>query len=116
MIVEVKLAAALICFSGGCHPVLVGKDTPVGRYDLARRIVLSEGYGGDVLMFSEDARGILAIHRVWKGRPKERRERRISSARAVDRRGVTAGCINVTPEVYDALTDCCSTGTLVIVD
>jgi len=114
VIVVVKLAAALICFSGQCHPVLVGKDTPVGRFRIAQRMVLAEGYGGDVLMFSEDPRSVLAIHRVWNGRPSERRAQRIASQNAAVRRGITGGCVNVTPEVYAALVDCCSTSVLEI--
>lgn len=77
-------------------------------------MVSTQGYGGDVLMFSEDSRSVLAIHRVWNGRPYERRERRIASGTAAERRGITGGCVNVTPEVYSALVGCCLTSVLVI--
>jgi hypothetical protein len=68
-----------------------------------------------VLSFKEDASGIYAIHRVWTLRPQERREERLSSGLTADRKGVTGGCINVTPEVYEELLDCCSADTVRIV-
>lgn len=114
MIVTVSLAAATICFLGQCHPALVGDQTPPGIYSLKPRRVLSPGYGGEVLKFDERPDAILSIHRLWLGRPAERREDRIASPSADDRRAVTRGCINVAPAVYDRLRACCSAATLVI--
>lgn len=114
MIVTIKLAAALLCFSDQCYPALVGKATPVGQFTLSRRMVRAKGYGGDVLMFSEDAKGIYAIHRTWTGKPSERRAQRLASGRTSDRRAVTNGCVNIDPKIYDRLVDCCSNAKLVI--
>ncbi|MFS2207739.1 hypothetical protein [Variovorax sp. Varisp36] len=98
----VSLTAAMICFQGACHPALVGKDTPVGTFPLTQRIVQAEGYGGDVLQFKETAREVFAVHRVWLGNPAQHRLERLRGP-AAGRRGITGGCINVAPEVYDAL-------------
>lgn len=108
MIVIVKLALAVICFSGECHPALVGKETPTGSYTLQQRYVASPGYGGDVLAFRETEKAIFAIHRVWTLRPEQRRLERLASADPAQRQTVTDGCINVAPEVYDKLVDCCA--------
>ena len=114
MIVTIKLAAALLCFADQCYPSLVGKDTPVGRFTLSRRLVRTKGFGGDVLMFSQDEKGIYAIHRLWNEIPSERRFQRLASDRVSDRRFVTKGCVNIDPKVYDRLVNCCSSATLVI--
>ena len=100
MIVTVFLASALICTATDCYPALVGKDTPIGEFPLNRRYVEAKGYGGDVLQFKETRRDIFAIHRVWLGNPKQRRQQRLTSGDAAARRFVTNGCINVMPEVY----------------
>jgi hypothetical protein len=103
MQVVVYLHLALICFSGRCYPALVGRDTPTGAFSIQKRIVLAEGYGGDVLQFSENDDYIFAIHRVWLGRPAEHRLERLQSSTVAMRQNVTGGCINVLPEVYDLL-------------
>lgn len=105
MILTVHLAAALLCTPAQCHPALVGDATPVGVYPIVRRFTQARGYGGDVLQFADTPRGILAIHRVWLGAPKQRRAERLANPDAAARRGVTDGCINVAPAVYDALAD-----------
>jgi hypothetical protein len=99
----VSLAAATICFQGKCYPALVGRDTPLGMYELHKRITDSPGYGGDVLQFFETPNYVYAIHRLWLLRPAEHRAERISSSNPADRREVTGGCINVSPAVYDQL-------------
>ncbi|WP_231752925.1 hypothetical protein, partial [Burkholderia sp. TSV86] len=71
--ITVHLAAALICFSGRCHPALVGADTPRGTYPIVHAATREPGYGGDVLAFARDAHGVYAIHRVWTRIPSERR-------------------------------------------
>lgn len=112
--VTVFLSKALICFSGMCYPALVGNDTKVGTYDLVPRVVMAEGYGGNVIQYDENERLVFAIHRVWEGNPRERRRERLKSDNPSDRVAVTNGCINVTEEVYDLLYDCCSNGKLTI--
>lgn len=97
----VFLASALICFADQCYPALVGNTTPVGHFPLYRREVQAKGYGGDVMQFLETDRDIFAIHRVWLGSPKQRRAQRLASGDPAQRRFVTNGCINVTPEVYE---------------
>jgi len=114
MTVVVSLALATICFLGQCHPALVGETTPQGEYRLSQRRVVSPGYGGDVLSFKENSTDLFAIHRLWTGAPAQRRAERLASPLAARRRGVTGGCINVSPEIYDQLVDCCSTSELVI--
>ncbi|MEY2883077.1 MAG: Stenotrophomonas phage vB SmaS 5 [Pseudomonadota bacterium] len=103
MTIVVFLASAMLCIGNQCYPALVGKDTPIGQYPLIRRYVQAKGYGGDVMQFAETPEGIMAIHRVWLGRPKERRLQRLASNDPSQRRAVTNGCINVMPEVYEAL-------------
>lgn len=114
MIVVVKLALAVICFSGECHPALVGKETPTGSYGLQQRYVASPGYGGDVLAFRETEDAIFAVHRVWTLRPEQRRLERLASPDPAQRQTVTDGCINVAPEVYAKLVECCAGGQLEI--
>lgn len=112
MDVVVFLSKAVICFSGVCHPVLVGADTPTGFFQLQPRQVISAGYGDDVLVFTENETTWWGIHRTYKNLP--------ARAAAYDkpasqRRYISAGCINVQPEIYAQLIDCCSTDTLEIV-
>lgn len=103
MTVVVYLASALLCVAGQCFPALVGSDTPVGTFPLVRRYVQTPGYGGDIMQFAEDSRAVMAIHRVWLGRPGEHRAERLASADPAVRRMVTHGCINVAPDVYDRI-------------
>lgn len=102
MIVVVKLGLAMICYLGQCHPALVGASTPTGHYPLLHRRTLAAGYGGDILVFASRGNTVYAVHRVWLLRPRERRAARLLGV-ASERVGVTNGCINVSPEVYDAL-------------
>ena len=103
MTLIVFLASALLCSADRCYPALVGRDTPVGHFPLVRRFVQAEGYGGDVLQFAATDTDVLAIHRVWLGRPEERRVERLTLGDASERRFVTDGCINVMPDVYDLI-------------
>lgn len=112
--IVVSLAAASICFSGMCYPALVGDTTPSGTFTLSRQQVTVPGYGGDLLVYREDARHLWAIHRVYTLNPREDRLTRLSSDRVDLRRAITKGCINVMPEVYERLVDCCSNDVLVI--
>lgn len=117
MSIIVNIALATLCIIGDgsekCYPVLIGKDTPTGEYQLQHRFVESPGYGGDVLQFKEEELDIFAIHRVWLLRPQEKREERLKSSNPKMRR-ITKGCINVDPAVYDELIDCCSNSKLII--
>lgn len=105
MLVTVFVQAALICFNQACYPALVGKDarpTPTGVYDVKWVETDQRGYGGSVLVFKEEPKVNLAIHRVWTLIPTERRVERLEgdSAKA---RHISNGCINVSGGVYDAL-------------
>lgn len=110
----VHVASALICFSGNCHPALVGSATPEGQYPIVHVRTDLAGYGGDVLAFAQDAAGVYAIHRVWTLIPRQRRIALLSGKNAQARMHVTEGCINVMPDVYQALVDCCSRGRVTI--
>lgn len=112
--VIVDLGLAVICFLNQCHPALVGTDTPRGTFSIEHRSTPLPGYGGDLLVFQEGRTHLWAIHRVYTAVPSERRAERLRSRQADVRRGITHGCVNVTPEVYDRLIDCCSRELLVI--
>ena len=113
--VEVLLASALICFQGQCYPALIGDNTRAGKYEqLIPRQTADAGYGGEVLQYDEDAKMVYAIHRVWTLRPAQRRVERLQSGKIADRQSVTMGCVNVMPDVYDKLRDCCAHQPLVI--
>jgi hypothetical protein len=119
MSVIVSIALATICFSyqgqEECHPVLLGKNipTPTGEFNMRKRITKDPGYGGDVLQFHEIKDMVFAIHRVWLLKPEQRRIDRLKSNNIQDRY-ISSGCINVMPEVYDRLMDCCSDQKLVV--
>jgi len=111
--VTVHIAAAIICFAEMCHPALVGNKTPTGEFPLVYGTTEDPGYGGSVLAFYEDETVVYAVHQLWLLKPEQKREKRIKSANPKDR-VITAGCVNVSPEVYEKLVDCCSTDTMVI--
>lgn len=115
--VTVNLTAATICFLGACFPALVGKSatpTPVGEYQIIQRFTEQAGYSGDVLQFQETTEQVYSIHRIWLLNPIQKRPQRLASKKVSDK-FITNGCINVAPEVYDKLVDCCKDATLVIV-
>lgn len=107
--VTIDVIAAVICFSGSCHPALVGKETPKGVYQL---VLVTKGvppkFGESVLSFKETERDIFAIHRTWPGREKR-------YVLPPEKRVMTAGCVNVEPQVYEALVACCEGGSLHII-
>lgn len=113
--VFVHLATATLCFMNQCHPALIGKATPMGEYPIVHARVADPGYGGDVLAFARDAKGIYAIHRVWTLVPRQRRLERLTRGNVAERLNITGGCVNVMPDVYDQLVKCCSRGRVVIV-
>ena len=110
----VDLALATICFANTCANVLVGNHTPTGTFSLYHMQTEQAGYGGDVIVFHETDTYRLAIHRVWMLNPKERRMEKIRSSNPKVRRYVSNGCINVEPEVYQQILDCCINQQLVI--
>lgn len=113
--VVVDLTLATICFLGQCYPALVGKDTPVGTYQLQHARTSQSGYGGDVLAFKQYRPGEwFTVHRVFTGRPSQRRLEKLKHGSTKDRINVTLGCINVAPDVYQKLVDCCSNQKIVI--
>lgn len=111
--VYVFIDEAKICFiprgweSTHCFNALVGKDTLPGEYNLKRYRIMVPAYGGDILAYRENATSIWSIHRVISV-PGQNRLKRITSDKIKNRIGVTAGCINVMPDVFDLLVDCCS--------
>ncbi len=119
MSVLVNLALATICFTHQgietCYPVLLGKNTPtpIGEFTLIRRYTKDAGYGGDVLQFHENSQTVFAIHRIWLLKPEQKRLVRIKSPRVEDH-FISSGCINVEPEVYEMLVDCCSNDKLIV--
>lgn len=106
MIVEVFLSLAVLCIDKVCYPALIGENTPVGEFSLVQRLVNDPLYGGSVLQFKETEKSVFSIHRVWNGRPKEKRQLRLNSG-DVNKRVITLGCINVSDHVYQFLLDCC---------
>jgi hypothetical protein len=119
MSILISIALATICFTYNgteeCHPVLLGKNmnTPRGDFVLQQRLTDSVGYGGDVLQFYETEKEVYAIHRVWLLSPNQKRLERLKSKNISDRY-ISGGCINVEPEVYEKLLDCCSNSPLTI--
>lgn len=86
---------------------MVGKDTPVGKFSMTHIATEQLGYGGDVLKFYEDDKEWYAIHRVWLRRPEEHRLDRLKSDDVSKRVTITHGCVNVMPDVYEKLLNCC---------
>ena len=117
MSIIVDLALATICFTYNgaeeCHPILYGKDTPLGNFTLTHMLTNQPGYGGDILKFDESSRYIFAIHRVYTLNAQQRRLARLKSKSTSDN-VISAGCINVENEVYNKLIDCCRMENLTI--
>ena len=82
-----------------CFPVLIGKETPKGTFNLNIYITNRKGYGGEVLGFHQRGKELFAVHRVWLGNPSEKRDARIKSDEVADRL-ITNGCINISEEGY----------------
>lgn len=102
MDVVVHIGMALLCFAQQCHPVLVGKNTPIGEFTMNQRIVVDPAYGGSVMQFKIENHDVYAIHKVWLGKPSENRSSRMKS-QVVSDRVITNGCINVSDDVYNEL-------------
>lgn len=111
--VLVDVAAAIICFAATCHPVLVGNETPRGEFQLTHYTTPVAIYKGDFLSFKETRDSLYTIHRVVNVRGQQRLDR-LKSPDPKQRTGVTGGCINVEPAVYEELVKCCSASKLVI--
>lgn len=108
--IEVILSAAMICLPDGCHPALVGRDTPRGEFTMHLFATTQRAYKGDVLAFHRHGADIYAVHRP----PSESRRNFLRGAPERDRRNVTDGCVNVDDAVYEMLRACCDGATLVI--
>lgn len=117
MSVIVDLALATICFTGQCHPILVGVETPKGAYQLERFTTEDSRFGGDALVFdvkeNNGSNVIFAIHRLIEV-PGQNRALRIKSQFVRHRQNVTGGCINVEPLVFEMLVSCCQNSQLEI--
>lgn len=109
----VDLAAAMICFAATCHPVLVGPATPRGEFQLTHYKTPIKIYKGDFLSFKETSDSLYTIHRVVNVRGQERLAR-LKSPDVKRRTGITGGCINVEPDVYEELVKCCTGSKLII--
>lgn len=103
-VVTVFVAKALICFAGQCHPALVGNSTTPGTYDMSVLYTQQPGYGGDVLMYDTNDTEWMAVHRTYV-RDNRRQRERLYLDTSPDQRRVTAGCVNVEPEIYEDLRD-----------
>ena len=100
LVATVNLDKAELCLpSKECFPVLIGKDTPKGKFNINIYKTSKSGYGGEVLGFHQSGKDLFAIHRVWLGNPKEKRDIRIKSSNISDRL-ITNGCINISEEGY----------------
>lgn len=102
--VVVDTSKAELCFAddGQCHPVLIGKTTPKGKFNMTLMMTSKPGYGGEVIGFKQENDFLFALHRVWTLKPSERRLQRIVSPVVADRI-ITNGCINVQDKVYEKL-------------
>ena len=102
--VIVNTAKAELCFTDDaqCYPVLIGKTTPTGTFDMQLMKTSKPGYGGEIIGFKQEKAFLFALPRVWTLTPSERRMQRIAS-NVVSDRIITNGCINVTDKVYDKL-------------
>lgn len=99
-VITVSLAKAVLCLAQTCWPVLVGDHTPVGTFPIQRYETDAPGYGGDWLVFTENATTVFAVHRVLE---KDARVARLEHPDPSFRRKVTAGCINMRPSDYARL-------------
>ena len=97
IIVDTQTATA--CIQDDCYQVLVGKNTPKGSFGLQLSTTPDPLYNGSVLAFKSDSTGTYAIHRVWNGKPSERRNERLKGT--VSDRLITNGCINVSDDTYE---------------
>lgn len=102
VIVNTKTAELCFADTKDCHPVLIGKTTPKGTFDMTIYATEKPGYGGDVIGFKLEQDFLFALHRVWTRKPSERRLERIASQNVADRI-MTNGCINVQDDVYERL-------------
>ena len=109
----VDVASATICFLMSCHPVLVGVETPKGEFQLIHYTTTEKVYGGDILVFKETETDLYAIHRVIDV-PGQHRLSRIKSPHVSQRSMITAGCVNVEPEVFEELTKCCYASKVIV--
>ena len=105
--VVVNVTTAVICFTGQCYPALVGNATPLGEYSLKQYRTPIPAYGGTVLAFKETPSVVFAVHQTINVKG-QRRAERLKSNDVKQRINITNGCINVEPEVYRKLVDCCS--------
>jgi hypothetical protein len=99
----VHLLTALICLNNQCYPVLVGDKTPIGDFQMVHMRTYQPGYDGDILAFAENKRTLYAVHRVWTLIPSQNRVARLDSNDPGIRRGITSGCVNVLPPVYETI-------------
>jgi hypothetical protein len=75
------------------------KATPAGKFALKQ---VNDSEYGTTLEFLRpgDGSGYYAVHRVYLGDPKERREQRLASPSGADN-NISFGCVNVSNDFYD---------------
>lgn len=83
-------------------PMAEKKVTPAGTYKMAK-MANDPDYGSSI-NFSVYKTYRLAIHRVYRGTPSERRPARLASALILDN-FISFGCVNVSDEFYDQVID-----------
>jgi hypothetical protein len=103
-VVTVFIAKALICFGGACHPALVGENTLPGTYPMTVMYTEKPGYGGDVLVYRETEDARFSVHRTYT-LDRRRNRAELYDGTTPEERTVTAGCVNVEPELYEELRD-----------
>ena len=112
--VFVNKEKAEICYNNVCEPILYGRNTPSGTFQMRLARIDSPGYGGTVLAFKDLGNGEwVSVHRVFTSRPEQRRLEKLHGP-VNGRKTVSMGCINVDSKVYEKLVECCSNATLVI--
>ena len=79
------------------HTPEANKITPAGRYSLEKE---DDSDYGTRLVFNQSLGVAFAIHRLYLGDPKERRQQRLDSATTSDN-AITYGCVNVSNDFYD---------------
>lgn len=113
MSVVIELGAALICFMGQCYPALVGDNTPTGEFRFTYYSTETPGFGGTILVFKEGEHEVWGVHKVINV-PGQNRKQRLLTGISDERKSITAGCVNVMPEVYYKLVECCSNSKVII--
>lgn len=89
--ITIWISKAILCVANVCHPVLVGEGTPTGTFPLVEIPSINS------MAFAKTETGkYFAIHPAPS-------KRRLQLLQGDKRTGITAGCINVSDDVYAAI-------------